>query len=161
MNLLMDQIKTDLENAINKKDVVYVYIGNSEAASKQNLEKGIIVLQPLNTTLTPVTTGILVEGVGNFKIIFAKSIQDEINTNAQRESGTEWLMRVMEGRNSDGTLQSNTGAYVVLSNLRKWGKLQNSVQINYDTNDILDTAGGVIQGNITIAQRDIFNQSLL
>ncbi len=157
---MLDAIKTSLETAINKKDLQYVLIGNPLSISKQMAEKGVCIIRPIENQFKPVTTGIQVQDGKQFRLVFVKSVQDEFNNNAQKENATEWLMRIMEGRNSDGTLQVNTGMYIVLNNLRKWGILQTKIMTRYHTNEVRGIAGGITEGYIEVVQSDIFNQSI-
>lgn len=157
MNTLLLAIKNSLLSTLNKRDCQYIFIGNPESVPKQVLSKGVCIIMPNTTSFIPITTGLQYQDTKRLRLIFAKSIQSDLNINAQMENSTEWLMRVMEGRNPDGTLKSTSAISTVLKNLRVWGILQGSVRTNYGTRDIRNIPGGTAIGNITMEQKDIYS----
>lgn len=162
MKALLNEVKTDLEAALDKKDVRYYSIGIPfRFDSKQVLSGGAIFLVPLTTNIESVTTGLNDQETHSFQIILAKSYQDTMYKNAQEELGIPYLLKVVDDRNADRSLKTNSIRYVVRKNMRKWGIKQNELDIEYDTQALGDNiADGYISATITVNQLDINNQPL-
>lgn len=158
MNQLITNMLRDLENGISKSDVQYYYFGKPLEPGKDVLNGGAIMVMPVSTETRAVTTGITDEDLFTVQIMLAKNLQAEFYRNAQKESGAEFLTRVMEGRDSNGVLQTNTIKHIVRSNFRQWGLKQEEVGIEYDTNDV--SLEGAATAVMTVTQLDHTSQSV-
>jgi hypothetical protein len=160
MNYVLNLIKESLESSLYKKDVQYFSIGVPFAINLDILERGIVILQPVATTIEPVATGMIDNESKQINIILAKNVQDEFTKNAQKESGTAYLVRVMENKTSLNELEANTIRYVVRNNLPKWGLLQPEVSISYDDNAIENLPMGSVTATLSLTVDDHMNQAL-
>lgn len=158
MNHFIDLILRDLENGLDKQDVQYFHFGKPYEMPKELVINGAIAVEPVSTDISPVTTGITDEDLYTVRIILLKNTQGEVYKNAQKETGAQFLTRVMEGRDSAGTLQTNTIRHIVRSNFRQWGLLQPEVGIEYDTND--SNVEGVASAVMTLQQLSHTSQSV-
>lgn len=161
MQYLINKIKTTLEQSLDKKDIQYVVIGGLDQISKAMLDKGVVVLLPISTEVSSITTGIRDMERKVVKFVIGKNIQNQFNKNAQRESGQEYLMRVMEGNNADNTLITTSLRYIIRQNFRVWGVQQDSLSIDYMTDELQDVAEGAITGSMQFTVIDSVIQPII
>lgn len=165
MNVLLETIKTDLEAALKGKDIQYFIIGNpeniTEMTAKEVINKGALFVYPEKTSIGSVTTGLQEQESHSLHFVLVKNIQEGFYTNAQKESGFMYLARILDGRNADRSLKTNTVRYVVRNNMRRWGIKQGELDIDYDTKVLGDYADSYISGEMTLIQEDIYNQTIV
>lgn len=160
MIYLINRMLTDFEAGISAQDIQYFYFGMPYSLSKQVLDKGILIVQPVSTDIKPITTGLRDEEMKSVKIIIAKSVLNDNYMNAQKETGIQYLIRVIEGKNEDNSLKTDTVRYVIRNKYRTWGVNQQQMTINYDTNELATAAQGVVTATIMLSVRDIVTQSI-
>lgn len=160
MTKLLEDMKRDLEAAIPKKDVQYYFIGRPVSISQIALDRGAIVLEPVSTNVRSVATGPLEEEIHNVRVTVMKSVKDEFVKDSQRESGKQYLTRVIDGRQADGSLQTTSIRYVVRNKMRSWGIIQADLDISYDEPVPEGYPIETVMGIVALNQRNIVNQSL-
>jgi hypothetical protein len=158
MNNIINKIIEDLKNNIDKKDVQYFYFGHSYSLSIDVLNKGVIEVIPRTTEISSVTTGTIDESVNTIEIILLKSFKTEAYINASRESASDYLTRVIDGRNADGSLKTNSIRYILRNNMRDYGTIQRNMSIEYDSKD--SDYEGAVSAKITLIQEEQNNQPL-
>lgn len=156
MNKFVTDLLKKLEDGISRKDVRHYRSGKSFSSAKNRLNEGIIMINPLSTTVTPVTTGATDEDGFTVEIILAKNMQSKQYKSASKEAAAEYLMRVMEGRDRGGGLSTNTIRYVVRTNFRNLGLNQEDISIEYDTEDVANL--GAATATMTLTQIDHTSQ---
>lgn len=152
MNDLIEDILKNLEDVIDKKDVVYFDYGKQRLLSKTKLKHGAIMISPVSTGIRPVTTGVTDEDSYSIEIILAKNLQDKYYVNAQKETAAKFLVRLMEGRDASKILKTDTIRYVVRTNFKNTGLLQSDISIEYDSGDVDNN--GAATATMTLTQID-------
>lgn len=150
----MDKLKQLLEAGLSTKDVQYFNIGKPYSIADQVLDKGIIYIEPISTDIESLTTGITDGDDSSVKIVLAKSVKDEFVKNAQKESATAYLARVMDGKNASGQVLTNTIRYIVRTNMRQLGITQSGINITYDSQEIENAPAGTVTATLTVSQQD-------
>jgi hypothetical protein len=158
MNTYLETIKNSLQAVISKNDIQHYYIGKPNSFSKVNADRGILVIEPVSTDIQSITTGLNDREDLSIRIIIAKQIQEFSVRNAEKESGSQWLMRVMDGREPDNRPKTNTIRYVVRSNYRQWSTMQPSVNIDYESTNLENFAEGLVEATLTVQLTGIFQQ---
>jgi len=161
MTFLMNKLKEILEAGLDKKDVQYINLGKPYSVSKQVLDRGFLCIQPVATDVESVTTGITDEDVHSVKIILAKNVQDEIVKDSQKESGTMYLARVMDGRDASGNVLTNSIRTLIRRNMRNLGITQDSISIDYDTDELDNVAEGTVTATLMLSQKDHASYTLV
>lgn len=160
MNRLLEQIKTDLEANVSKKDVQYYLIGMPVSISKQTLDAGVVVVEPRSTSVSSVTTGVREQETHIVDIVLLKNVQDRSEFDNQRESGKAYVTRVMDARNANGSLKVGSIREVVRRNMRTWGIMQGDLEIQYSESDNENIPLGTVIATITLPQVDIVTQNI-
>jgi len=159
MNYVINQILKDLENELNSRDVQYFFFGKPETeVSKDVFNKGAVFVSPLNTGIVAVTTGITDEETHSIEIILAKNMQTKVYKNAQQETGVSFLTKVMDGRDENNNVLTDTIRYIVRRHLREYGIRQPAVSIEYDTEQF--KAEGVVTATMTMTQEEHYAQQI-
>jgi hypothetical protein len=115
------------------------------------LLNGVIGVVPRTTEINPATTGVNDEDSINIDIILAKIIKNEFYRNAQKVSGDEYLARVMDGRNEDGSIKTDTIRYITRNNMRRYGTRQGSFSIEYNTEEFENYA--LVSATLSLTQQ--------
>jgi hypothetical protein len=160
MNYLINKILEDLESNLNKKDVQYYIFGRPYHLPASELEKGVIMVEPISTSVQAVTTGITDEETKEVQIILAKVVKDDFYKNSSKETGSAYLTRIFENKDTSNQLQTDTIRYIVRNNLRQWGLLQPQITINYSGQVFEEAPEGTVTGIMTISTIDHFTQIL-
>lgn len=158
MTGLINKLKNDLENAINKQDVRYFYFGMPKNLSKEQLMYGVIMINPVSQTVNAVTTGITEQEENSIEVILAKQVQSEVYRNAQSETGQSYLARVMCGTDDNLNLLSATVRQVVRNHMKNYGSMQPVIDITFDDNRI--ELEGVVTATMTVTQQNLTQQNL-
>lgn len=157
MDNLIENILTKLEDGLNKKDVQHFLYGvGLETIPKSMANQGVIVVNPISTDIEPVTTGVTDEESYSLEIILVKNTQTEFYQNSQKEGSIKYLVRIMEGRDAGKGLSTNTVRYIIRTNFRNFGLLQNNISIEYDTDDV--NGLGLVTATMTLTQVDHTSQ---
>lgn len=135
MNDLINAILTDLRNGISNENVQHFYYGKITQLSDDLLLKGVLMVSPVSTSIRAVTTGLTDEETNELEIVLVKSIRAEFYKNAQQEAAAAYLIRVMDKRNADKSLQTNSVRYIVRNRMRSYGINQVEMVIDYNTED--------------------------
>jgi hypothetical protein len=160
MNYVINKMLEDLEAGLPKKDVQYYIFGRPYQLAEAELEKGVLMIEPVSTTVQSVTTGITDEENKEIKIFLAKIVKDRFYANAQKETGSAYLARIFENKDASNQLQADTVRYIVRENLRQWGLLQPTISIDY-TVSFEQAPEGTVAGAMTISTLDHFSQPLV
>lgn len=158
MNVYLDTIKNSLELIIPKTDIQHYFIGKPNSFSKVNADRGICVIEPVSTDIVSVTTGLQDREDLAIRIIIAKQIQEYAVRNAEKESGAQWLMRVMDGREPDRSPKTISVRYIARNNFRQWSNLQPATNIDYESNNLENFAEGLVEATLTLQLTGIFQQ---
>ena len=159
MNYIINKIITALKNGLDKNDVQYFYFGHSYALAADALNKGVIEVIPLTSDIESATTGTMDQNTNTIKIVLIKSFKTDAYINAQRETSADYLTRVVDGREADGSLKTNSIRYIVRSNMRNFGTVQRGMSIEYLTDD--SDYQGAATATITITQEELNTQPLI
>lgn len=162
MNYLINKMLRSFEDNLDKKDIQYYYFGKPWSLPKGVLDKGVLIVHPIETNVSAVTSGITDQETMSVRIIVAKNVQDEFINNAQRETGVGYLSRVFENKSDTNQLQANTVRYVIRNNFRTWGIMQEvDLNFEYDTNELDNIAEGAVTGGVNLTVIDHFAQPIL
>jgi hypothetical protein len=160
MNRYLEVIKESLEANIDKADIQYFYIGKPFSLGKAQLDRGVCIVQPIDTDIESVTTGIRDQETHTVRIIIAKQSQEFFVKNAEKHSAAQFLTRVCDGRKQDKTPEEHSVRYVIRNNYRCWSIMQPNIRIEYGTNELENVAQGIIEATITVTLTDIHTQQL-
>lgn len=159
MNYIIDLMLQHLENGLKGRDIQYFFFGIPETeVSKEVFNKGAIFINPVDSSIEAVTTGITDEETHTIEIVLAKNMQTKVYQNAQQETGVKFLNRVMDGRDSANNLSTNTIRYIIRNNIRAYGIRQPTISIKYD--DGRFKAEGVVTATLTITQEEHYSQQI-
>jgi len=158
MENTINKIIEYLRAGLDKTDVAYFHVGNPYDLSEAELLRGCITVTPVSETVEAVTTGVTDQEVKTIEITIAKVLKNDFYGNAKKESGIQYLLRVIEARGTNNELKTNTIRYILRNNLRNLGLLQSGFNIVYDTNAISNL--GAASASITFAIMDHNHQIL-
>lgn len=159
MNYIIDKILEDLEEGLNKRDVQYFLFGMPETEiSKIVFNKGVIMIKPISSDIVAVTTGITDEETHSIEIILAKNMQTKVYRNASQETGEHFLVKVMDGRDSNNDLLTDTIRYIIRRNLKDYGIRQPAISIAYDDGRV--ELEGIVTATMTITQEEHYSQQI-
>lgn len=136
MEATINKVIQYLEAGLDKKDVAYFHVGVPYDLSEAELLRGCITVAPVNESVISVTTGITDEETKTIAVTLAKVMKNDFYANAKKESGVQYLMRVIESREEQNVLKTNTIRYILRNNMRNLGLLQSGFDIAYDTNAV-------------------------
>lgn len=135
MNLIIEKLKEKLEQGIDKKQVRHFFTGVPVSLAERDAINGVIGIKPESTEINFISTGMVERERCAIRIVLIKAIQVEYNKDKTVDPAHEFLMHVMEGKNSNGELRNDSIRNIVRSNFKIiGGKYQEGVRINYDTN---------------------------
>ena len=155
MNWLIEQILEDLENELNEQDVRYFIFGLETELSKNMLTDGVIMVKPISSGISAVTTGITDEEVHEVEIILARNVQTKVYKSTQ-ETGDQYLTKVMDGRDSCNNPLKNTVRYIIRSHMQDYGLRQPEISITYNDERI----EGVTTATMRITQENHYSQPI-
>ena len=142
MNYVITKLLKKLEDGIKESDVKHYYFGKPDVDNvfENIVGKGVIMVEPMTTSITSVTTGLQDEDTYSIAIHLVKKLTGNPR-NAQIEPGAQYLTRVMEGRNEEtGAFLTDTIRFVVRNNFKTLGLMETGVEIDYET-DVFDIKG--------------------
>ena len=161
MTYYITQILEDLENEMSDRDVQFFISGLPETQiSEKLLSGGVVFVNPISTDLTAVATGVVDEGSHEIEIILARSMKTQAYQNASQETGAAYLARVMDGRDADNTIQTNTIRYIIRSHMQDYGMRQPDVTITYNDDRLENIAEGVVTATMTVTIEDHYAQQI-
>lgn len=143
MNYLINKMLLDLEAGLKGKDIQYFYFGVPYSLSEKALDEGVLMIRPVSTDIDSAATGLRDKETKRVRIIVAKSMKADVYKNAQKETGDKFMTRIFENKDESNQLQSNTIRYIVRTNFKRWGILQEEMNIQYNTNEIDGVPMGV------------------
>jgi len=159
MIYIINKVLEDLENNLNSQDVQYYIFGLPEIEiGKDITNKGAVFVKPVSTDLEQIATGLIDQTTHTIEVILVKNMQMRVYRNADQETGEFWLTRVMDGREPDGSLKTNTIRYIVRNNLKKYGIRQPDISIVY--NDDRIPGGENVTATMTITQEETSSQAI-
>lgn len=157
MNEIINAIIEDLGNVIAKKDIQYYFFGKPSNISNDMLLKGVVMIEPVGTSVESVTTGITDEDTNELTIWVVKQLRGLPN-NAQIETGAQFMVRLIENK-TNGNLETNTIRYVIRRNLRQYGLMQAGFSVEYDVDEVDND--GAVTAKINLSVLAHTNQSII
>ena len=159
MNYLINQIINDLRAGLDPKDIGHFFVGHSYALPDVMLDEGIIEVIPVSSEIQSVATGMIDQGVNTLKIVVMRCFKTTPYTDPHKETATDWLARVIDGREANGTPKTNSVRYILRNHLRHYGTIQPTMTIEYNSPQKEDTMG-TVSAFITLVQEEQVNQPL-
>lgn len=158
MKRLIKTMLADLEAIPGiKKDLGYFFFGVPDQIDNNILTAGGVFIKPRSNTSRPITTGIKEQNDIRLEIIVAKQTKVENYKNAQ-ETPIEFLVRMIENTDEAGSLMTNTIKYTLRKYIRRYGKQQTTMSIDYDSREFSNK--GVVTATISLDVTDIYNIQL-
>lgn len=155
---IITKMLKDLEAGLPNQHVRYFIFGmpEEENISDAELTAGVICIRPVSTDVESRTTGITDEDTHTLEIILAKNTKTLFYKNNQTETGDQFLLRLMDNRDINGQLQTDTIRYIIRHNLRQYGVNQPDIRIAYNDNRIPLQA--IATATMTVRQIDHVQQ---
>jgi len=161
MTYYLNKILEYLENEMDSRDVQFFILGlPATQISQELLLKGCVFVKPVGTDVEAVATGVVDQQTHEIDIILARSMKTEVYQNASQETGDAYLARVMDGRDADNDLQTNTIRYIVRSHMRDLGIMQPDMTITYNDDRLDNIAEGVVTATMSITIEDQYTQKI-
>ncbi len=156
MNYAIPKIIEDLKNTISKVDIQQYMYGMPQELG-DNIG-GLIIVNPVNTTITPMATGIIDQDEDVIEVVLAKSYKTSVYQNAAQAGDVEFLTRIMRGKDINNDFLSNSIVYIIRSNFKRYGINQPSLSINWHDNRF--SKEGLVAATLTIRQKSLGNQTI-
>ena len=119
---------------------------------------GMIIVNPVSTDITPISTGVIDKDADVIEIILVKNFKTSTYQNASQAGDVEFLTRVMRGKDANNNLV-NSIVYIVRSNFKKYGINQPSLSINW--NDGRFNKEGLVAATLTLRQNSLGDQVII
>lgn len=130
MKYIIDLILDKLKGGIDRNDIAYYYFGEPELLPREVVSRGFCCVKPVNDQTSLVETQ-RDQGLFTIEVVVGKLVSSEWNKLPDEFGTTSWLVDVVEGTNSDGSLKQDTIKYVLRDNLTDIGKTHD-LTIDYD-----------------------------
>ena len=158
MNYLIPKIIEDLRGVIPQSDIRYYYFGRPvEVGDVIGINGGVFVT-PISSSIESATTGILDSVSETVEITVAKSFKTDINENPKYEGSMEFMARLVDGRNEDGSRVASSIVSVIRKNFRGYGIRQPAVTIDWEDNRFAKE--GISAVTIRVQQESLLNQEI-
>ena len=131
INKILDKLKEDME----KKDITHFFFGKPDEIDEVTATAGMIYINPITTEINSLTTGMQDQDTFNLEIGIIKKTTKDMYKNPKKESVMSFLVRIMEGRDPQNVLKTNTIRYIVRNQMRQFGSRQDTISIEYDTKE--------------------------
>jgi len=159
MIFIIDKILEDLESNLEKRDVQYYIFGLPEIEiGKDITNKGAVFVKPVSTDITQIATGLIDQPTHTIEVILTKNMQLKVYRSADQETGDLFLARIMDGREADGSLKTNTIRYIIRNNLQRYGVRQPDISITYNDDRIPGDEN--VTATLTITQEETASQAI-
>lgn len=135
MDDVIKDIIEDLRNNIPDTKVKHYFYGKPEALNEAVLTGGAIMVIPMNLNVVSITTGLMDQERMGIKIVLAKNMKTDFYRTSSVQSAMSFLVDVMDGRQADRSLRTNTIRYMIRNKMRSYGLKQEDFSIEYNTDD--------------------------
>jgi hypothetical protein len=159
MNYAIPRIIEDLRDGISENDVQSYLYGLPQEVGDLSGIGGMIIVNPLDTEIVPVATGMIDRDEDRIEIILLKSYKTTVYQNASQAGDVEFLTRVMRGKDSNNNLLTNSIVYIIRKNFKNYGTNQPTLSINW--NDTRFNKEGIVACVLTLRQTSLGDQIII
>lgn len=128
MNYIINLIRDKLQTGLGDK-IKYFYVGDPLNLPSEVLEKGCILISP-DTQDVALTDTQMDTDTDLVTITVLKDMRQEFNKKPQEMVGTAWLMDIIDGRDSTGSLKPNSIRSIMRKSLTEIGQVH-TLRIEY------------------------------